>query len=293
MGDIIERPALFSGERRGDPKPMLLEWPSLDQVRLDDRGQRREGIGGSDANIILSGNRDRILGLWREKRGDQPSADLSAHLPVMLGCWTEPFNRMWFEKMSGQRIDRLQLVLTCPTNPWRRCTLDGYLPETDTIWEAKHTNAFAKAEEVLERYMPQLQHNMAVARVERAVLSVIFGNHKYEMFEVASDWIYQIELLQAEADFWDCVQTGREPVPAPPPVPPRPVGTREVCLERNNAWAAAAADWLQHRDAAKVHAAACASLKELVETDVVRAFGHGIEARRSKAGAITIRELQR
>ncbi len=31
--------------------------------------------------------------------------------------------------------------------------------------------------------------------------------------------------------------------------------------------------------------------KGLVEEDVGRAFGHGIEAKRSKAGAITIREL--
>jgi hypothetical protein len=31
----------------------------------------------------------------------------------------------------------------------------------------------------------------------------------------------------------------------------------------------------------------------LVENDVSRAFGHGIEARRSKAGAITIREFTR
>ena len=132
---------------------------------------------------------------------------------------------------------------------------------------------------------------MAVARVERAILSVIFGNHKFEIFEVASDWVYQIELLQAEVDFWDCVVTGREPVPAVPPSPPKPVGVREVCLEGNNAWASAAVDWLQHRQAAKAHATACSSIKELVEPDVARAFGHGIEAKRSKAGAITIREL--
>jgi predicted phage-related endonuclease len=269
-----------------------LAWPSLDQLRMGEEevGRRACGIGGSDANIILSGDRDRILALWREKRGESQAPDLSGNLAVMLGCWTETFNRLWFEKVSGRCVEQAGAKLICPTNPWRRCSLDGYLADTAAVWEAKHTNAFAKAEEVLERYMPQLQHNMAVARCETAVLSVIFGNHKYEIIEVASDWIYQIELLQAEVDFWDCVRTGREPVPAPPPAPPRPVGIREVSLDGNNAWAAAAADWLQHREAAKLHASACSQIKHLIEPDVARAFGHGIEARRSKAGAITIKE---
>jgi hypothetical protein len=66
---------------------------------------------------------------------------------------------------------------------------------------------------------------------------------------------------------------------------------REVCLDGQNSWAAAAADWLTHRAAAKVHATACAQIKALVEDDVARAFGHGIEAKRSKSGAITIREF--
>jgi hypothetical protein len=66
---------------------------------------------------------------------------------------------------------------------------------------------------------------------------------------------------------------------------------REVCFDGSNAWAASAAEWLAHRKAARKHQAAVTSLKELVEDDVARAFGHGIEARRSKAGAITIREL--
>ena len=53
-----------------------------------------------------------------------------------------------------------------------------------------------------------------------------------------------------------------------------------------------AADWLEHRQAAQAHAAACSQIKELIESDVARAFGHGVEARRSKAGAISIRELR-
>jgi predicted phage-related endonuclease len=264
--------------------------PRRTRLSNEERDHRRTGIGGSDANTILSGSRERIISLWEEKRGIREESDLSANLPVALGCWTEPFNRQWYEKLTNQKIDGIGVSITCSTYPWRRCTLDGFVSDSGSIWEAKHTSAFAKPEEILERYMPQLQHNMAVSKSERAILSVIFGNHKFEIFEVAADWLYQLELLQAEEEFWSCVMTGKEPIAAPPPPPPRPVGIREVCLEGNNLWASAAVDWLENREAAKRHTAACVTIKELVEDDVARAFGHRIEAKRSKSGAITIRE---
>jgi hypothetical protein len=268
-------------------------WPTLEQLRLGAEGaeRRKRSIGGSDANVIFSGDPERVMTLWLEKRGEVEPQDLSDRLPVMLGCWTETFNRQWFERLTGQCVGRVGADAQCDRYPWRRCTLDGFVEGAGAVWEAKHTNAFASSDEVFERYMPQLQHNMAVLRADRAFLSVIFGNHKFEIIEVAADWLYQLDLLEAEADFWDCVVSGKEPVLAKPSLPPKPIGVREVCLEGNNAWAASAADWLKNRDAAKVHASASRALKELVEEDVARAFGHGIEAKRSRSGAITIREL--
>ena len=268
-------------------------WPSLADLSLSEHNLRirRNGIGGSDANTLLSGNLERVRRLWAEKRGDLEPADLSGNVAVALGTWTEPFNRQWYERLTTQRVDRVGLTAACLERPWRRCTLDGFVESAGAIWEAKHTSAFASQDEVLQRYMPQLQHNMAVMKTDRAILSIIFGNHKYEIVEVAADWIYQIELLEAETDFWDCVHSGREPVPAAPPMVPRPVGSREICLDGNNAWADSAQTWLENREAAKRHASACAQIKDMVEPDVTRAFGHGIEAKRSKAGAISIREL--
>ena len=253
---------------------------------------RLGSIGGSDANIILSGSVDRILRLWREKRNEETPEDLSDRLAVMLGCWTEEFNRQWYTFSTGRLISRAGDNIYCTSHTWRSCTLDGFVDELGAVWEAKHTSSFAKGDEVLTRYMPQLQHNMAVARCERAVLSVIFGNSKWEEFEIASDWLYQEDLLAAEMHFWERVKSGEPPAPHAAPPPPRPVGVREVCLEGDNVWADSAADWLLDREAARRHQAATALLKDLVEDDVARAFGHGIEVKRSKAGALTIRELQ-
>src|SRR5206468_12401807 len=138
----------------------------------------------------LSCDAQRILHLWREKRGEEEPDDLSNVLRVALGNWTETFNRQWYQRLSGNEVGRVGEIIHCPANAWRKCTLDGFVEDAGAICEAKHTSGFMTLEDVLERYMPQLQHNMAVAGVERAVLSVIFGNHKYEIIEVASDWLY-------------------------------------------------------------------------------------------------------
>ena len=84
----------------------LLQWPLLAELRAsaDELELRRQFIGGSDANVILSGNDEKIVDLWLEKRGDKPAADLSDVLPVLLGSWTEAFNRQWFEQLTGRRV---------------------------------------------------------------------------------------------------------------------------------------------------------------------------------------------
>jgi predicted phage-related endonuclease len=283
----------LSAVNHNDPPRSTAPWPRLHTLGLtaNQLDARSGGIGGSDANVILAGDEERILRLWLEKRGLAQIEDLSGRLSVALGCWTEDFNRQWYEKLTGNHIIDSSKGRTCSKHSWRKCTLDGIVYETGAIFEAKHTNSFSKPGDVLERYMPQLQHNMAVADVDRAILSVIFGNSKYEMFEVAADWLYQLDLFKAEQAFWSAVLSGEPPVALPAPPAPRPISTRELSFEGNNAWAAAACDWLEHSAAAKIHATAGSTIKQLIDDDVKRAFGHGIEARRSKSGAVTIREV--
>ena len=36
---------------------------------------RRLGLGGSDANTIMGGDPDRLIALWREKRGEAEPED--------------------------------------------------------------------------------------------------------------------------------------------------------------------------------------------------------------------------
>ena len=203
------------------PELAMFEWSSAD------REARRRFLGGSDANIIFSGDLARIRQLWLEKRGEAEPDDLTGKLQVMLGCWSEPFNRLWYQKLTGDPVTRIGHTLVSTEHDWRSCTIDGFVEPSEAIFEAKHTSAFQTSEQVLERYMPQLQHNMAVTGVSRAILSVIFGNHKYEIIEVASDWLYQLELLEAEEAFWKCVSVAQNPCrPTLHPLPGRSAPVR-------------------------------------------------------------------
>src|SRR5437764_14461963 len=94
------------------------DWPTLCELRLhpDDVDSRRQFIGGSDANVILSGDREKVRNLWLEKRGEKEPADLSEVLPVLLGCWTEPFNRQWFQQLTGRRVSHIGEVRVCGVN---------------------------------------------------------------------------------------------------------------------------------------------------------------------------------
>ena len=63
---------------------------------------RRDFLGGSDARIIMGVDDAALIRLWQEKRGEIEPLDLSGNLIVQLGGATEPINRRWYEKTTGQ-----------------------------------------------------------------------------------------------------------------------------------------------------------------------------------------------
>lgn len=271
-------------------------WPTLAEIGLtaEARAERNGALGGSDANIIMSGDADRILELWRCKRGEAQADDLSDVLPVMLGTWTETFNRLWFEKITGDRVVGVGDIARHPEFIFMRCTLDGRRERDGAVWEAKHVNAFSKLDEVVARYLPQLTHNMVCTGNDRAVLSVFIGTMKYEVVEVPLDELYAADLIAAEQHFWRCVASGEPPVAVDVVAPKVATAarTREVDFAGNNAWAALAGDWLDNKAAAEAFVAAADELKALVEDDVKRAFGHGVEITADKRGAKSIKALK-
>jgi hypothetical protein len=86
---------------------------------------RRSFIGGSDARIIMGNDEAALERLWREKRGEAEPPDYSDNLIVQLGVATEPLNRRWYEKATGQVIKGVQSWIRHPVIRWMAATLDG------------------------------------------------------------------------------------------------------------------------------------------------------------------------
>lgn len=252
---------------------------------------RRDAIGGSDANVIMGGDEKKLLRLWKEKRGEAEPEDLSDILAVQMGSFTEPFNVAWFEKNTGMMVKSRGIVAK---RDWSghpmAATLDGEcgFEGLDAVFEAKHCGTRSTDAEIFARYVPQLTHNCLCAGRFRAFLSVFKGNGDWVMFEYQLDDDYAERLIAAEAEFWECVRTGKPPCAVPAEPTPKPVGVVEYDMEAigSNEWASHCADYIETELAADRHEIAKNALKSLVPEDASKCFGFGIEIRRDKRGAL-------
>jgi len=248
---------------------------------------RSNHIGGSDMNIIMSGDDEKILQLWNVKRGIAKDVDLSDILPVQMGIFTEDFNIQWFEKQTGRKVTDNGTQKEHPTFSFMGCTLDGLTDEGLTVFEAKHVSAFANPDEIQDRYMPQLYHNMAVCGVEKAVLSVFYGNHKWEKYDIARDMIYATIVEDAAQKFWVSLQNNTPPVTIKASVPKEAV--RRVDMTGNNFWASMAKQYMDNRAGKDLCEQAVEQMKSLVEEDVLEISGHGISFKRDKRGSLRLK----
>src|SRR5262249_12280659 len=101
-----------------------------------------------------------------------------------------------------------------PALSWMVATLDGRIEGSDAIFEAKFMLPWSFSEQAaVEKYGPQLQHNMWVVAARSAALSVITGGGKWVEITTHADPLYQHLIVTAARKFWRCVESGEPPYP--------------------------------------------------------------------------------
>jgi len=255
----------------------------------------REGkLTASRIGALVSGDKQKVLDLWKEMIGDQGyvEPDLSDVWPVQLGIATEDLNLRWYSKKTGNSLSKKGDVIVHPDYDWAAATLDAYDDILQCPVEAKCVGGWEKTDTVIQRYMPQLQWQCEVMQSKQCAISIIAGAAEPYVEYVNYDKDYADELMARAHRFMNHVWMMTEPVviePAPVYVPFEHM--RELNLTTNNAYAEAADDWLLNKGAAAKFTKAADDIKGMVPADVKRIFGRGLQAKRSKNGSIRITAL--
>lgn len=254
---------------------------------------RKGKITASRVGILMSGSNEAIYDLWLELTGD-PSyepPDYSNVWAVQLGNATEQFHLNWIERTLGPIVERGKSHQH-PDVPWALATLDGWVEKDGIAIEAKHVGGFEPMSAIIERYMPQMHWTMYCTDTDEIAFSVIMGAKEPKPQIIKRNMPYLSELIARATEFIDHVHNLTEPVDNPYVKPPKPVFSRVVDMTGSNAWAEAAAVWLEHKMAHEFYEDAAKQIKKLVPADAKEAFGYDIRVTRNKAGSLSIKREQ-
>ena len=253
-----------------------------------DLADRMAFINASEAPTICSGDPQKRHALWLEKTGQTEPEDLSDNILVQFGSYTEAFNIAWLERKTGLVVADRQRVVKADH---LRCTLDGMTTYRDApcVVEAKFMSPYAKREDRIQWYMPQVFTQMHLTGARQALLSVLDGSPGHDWILVDWDQSYADAVLAQLADFHACVAFGQPPHDAPALDAPKVSDFKPYDFSERNDWIYHAGDWTANKEAAAKFKSAEKCLKEIIPEDASEVKGGNIIAKRSKSGAITIK----
>ncbi|OYD85134.1 YqaJ viral recombinase family protein [Azospirillum brasilense] len=267
------------------------------------RAARAGRIGSSDATRVMAGD---WLSLWREKTGRSAPADLDLVAAVQIGIATEHLHPRFVEKATGLPCVPAERTWVHPEHDWMVAHPDfltwdlltweddGETGAPDTLVEAKFSGGFQTDAELAQRYHWQVQHQLVVTGLERAMLSILrpTGHALVRVPRRDADCGRLMETLDA---FWWHVANDVEPGDPLPAEAPTYETRRVVDMARHNRFAALAAELVDRRAAALALREAEAALKALMPADARIAFvageepGRGLYLARDREGRLSLR----
>lgn len=184
--------------------------------------ERRSGIGGSDAAIILNIHPFRDpLWLYHDKRCELPiEEEVKANPSLLWGSYLEQPICDYYAFTTGHKIIRQQAMIRSKAHPFMIANVDrrvvGLADGRRVGFEAK-SDAFglgwgpSSSDEIPPYIMIQCQHYLAVTGWDEWDLGVLIGNRDFRQYK-----IFPIEhviktLIEAEEEFWDRVKHGVPP----------------------------------------------------------------------------------
>lgn len=177
---------------------------------------RKNYIGASDAPVVMNMSPwKKKIDLWREK------VVLPSHQkttgPMLYGKETESIALEKFNIEMGLDGEFFQFEPTLrfhPAIPYMMASLDGFCEQLHEAVEikcpGKKDHELASKGEIPKKYIPQLQHQIEVCGLAYIWYYSYSSESQYRI-NVPRDQKFIDEMLEKEAEFWDCVVNFREP----------------------------------------------------------------------------------
>ena len=207
------RPKLFTAKRFVDTKKLSqAEWLEV----------RRQGIGSSDCAAACGLNPYMsMLELWMIKTGriqQNLEEEHQGHAPLYWGKQLEPLVAEYYSLHTQHKVRRVNAVLQHPDSDkhFMLANLDYAVVGTPEVQILECKTAGEHGAKLWRDGVPlyvlcQVQHQLAVTGKQAAHVCVLLCGHETKIFKVTRSESVIRHIIQAERQFWDCVENDTPP----------------------------------------------------------------------------------
>jgi hypothetical protein len=262
--------------------------------------KKRQYIGGSTAKLVWDGKweeaYDRIMG---------DGEDLSKKFNVQLGHITERYNLLFQGQRKKWSMEFPNQAFCLEKKPYIGALVDAIGEDKDGkfVIDAKHLRALNDSGDRFKGYTTEMArrqyywqgvNNMLATNLNRFCLSCVFGNQiSQPMFQDLNQEHAKEYMVRAEAFWWHITNFDRPGDQVVDDISEEEMLMREVDMTGSNAWANHVGDYTEYESHSRLFEAAKKALKEMVEKDVARAYGNGVEIKRSASGSLLISRYEK
>ena len=225
-------------------------------------------------------------------------AEVENNPRVMIGTVTEGINKVLLENALQIEVSNIEPFVQ-PDNSLHTASPDGVVAkefcDVATLVECKHTSSFNSIDTLHATYYPQLQWQLYVTGYWQVILSAIFGNdyRSDSILYVERDEEYITEMVGKVNTWYDKHIKNDEPivddVAAPQFVPLD--ARQDYDYSTNNEWVNHAVNYVLSKSQYDLHNSSKKELKNLIPNDAKTIVGGGVQAKISKTGRVTMKEI--
>ncbi len=244
--------------------------------------ERRQGIGGSDAPVVVLGEYygKTVQDLYYDKvEGTADFLDPDKHPDIRRGNRQEPVAARVYEEISGEKVVEAEGILTHPDHSFMRASVDRLILPGKTPLEIKcprHPTFLKwKREGIPQGPILQGQHYCAVTGSDQIIYAVFCAEiDELMVVPINADQGLIDLVIDKESAFWQYVEAHEGPPPyAPAEVLDLPPVGGELVLLDTPEWRTAAHSFQQARtlrkEAEELEESAKLELQEIMGDDTI------------------------